>query len=131
MVVRLVSKLSHSRPIALSNLLQSYLSTALLFAGVYFTLYLYDHGTFHHFHIAQTRPSVWTILTQALYFSVSVMSLTCFGDVYPELLSSRLLVSVHLLVSVSYGVVIFGLGTSRFIQQMGWANNQRAYGLHA
>ena len=110
---RLVRQIN-STDLSATFLIQSYLSTALLFGGIYFILYAATpHHQFSRRFDAQT--SIFEVLYIFLHFSFTVMTTTGFGDIYARGVIARGFVLVEMLVSILYNAVIIGLGTSQLI----------------
>lgn len=124
MSLRLVRKASANADMSPVWILQSFLSTVLLFAGVYFSLYLRDavHTLALSSSSSTSSPAeaaLHRVLLNCMYFSVTVMTFTGFGDILPLNHAARATVCCQLLVGVCYQVIIFGVGTSRFISYLG------------
>jgi len=110
---RLVKQIN-STELSANFLIQSYLSTALLFGGIYFILYA---ATPHHQFSRRfdSQTSIFEVLYIFLHFSFTVMTTTGFGDIYARGVIARAFVLVEMLVSILYNAVIIGLGTSQLI----------------
>ena len=110
---RLVRQIN-STELSANFLIQSYLSTALLFGGIYFILYA---ATPHHQFSRRfdSQTSIFEVLYIFLHFSFTVMTTTGFGDIYARGVIARAFVLVEMLVSILYNAVIIGLGTSQLI----------------
>ena len=111
---RLVLKIK-TRDLSVGFLVQSFLSTLLLFFGAYLTLSLLRPESFHLPFSTQRsargdRTKVWLWL---LYFAVAAQTGTGYGDVYPLRIEAVLLVSVHIAIAFIYAAVILGLGIAR------------------
>ena len=74
------------------------------------------------------RLSIWTIWARFLYFSVTTMTTAGFGDIYPTQWYSRLIVSLQILVSVLYSVVVLGIGLGELRPNVGGANVYKGVG---
>ena len=111
--IRLVKQIN-STDLSANFLIQSYLSTALLFGGIYFILYA---ATPHHQFSRRfdSQTSIFEVLYIFLHFSFTVMTTTGFGDIYARGIIARGFVLVEMLVSILYNAVIIGLGTSQLI----------------
>mmetsp|Transcript_1357 Transcript_1357/g.1917 ORF Transcript_1357/g.1917 Transcript_1357/m.1917 type:complete len:243 (-) Transcript_1357:119-847(-) len=121
---RLVQK-ANSNEVSPSFLIQSFLSTAILFAGIYFTLMLVNKNAFRSYS-EHRSTEVFAVAGTLLYFSISVQTTTGYGDVYPACWYSQLIVSIHMVVSFVYTVVIIGLGMIHVINLFPSALSRRA-----
>ncbi|SPQ95931.1 unnamed protein product (mitochondrion) [Plasmodiophora brassicae] len=101
-------------------LFQSYLSTALLFAGMYFTVYVIEGP--RSFHLVATDLEAGSNIGQLVfhfgYFALSAQTGCGFGDIFPTSPSTRVLVAFHLLVSMIYTAIILGLGLSHLVDRI-------------
>jgi hypothetical protein len=113
--MRLVHKITH-REIALSFLVQSYLATSLLFGALYFLLFAATPS--HEFSRAKSfDDQVFDVSVTFMYFSLTVMTGTGFGDVYARGLAARLCVMLEMIISTLYNFIILGLGMAALIEQ--------------
>jgi len=106
-----------------SFVIQSYVALVMAFAGIYVLLFLIDRTSM------QIPRSAWTdqldvplqelkhpqtlvisLYLECLYFSLVLQSTVGFGDVYPMLWWSRLVVAAHMVVTVVVNVVLLGFG---------------------
>lgn len=118
--IRLVNKVRGDGVDALF-LVQSWLSTVLVFGTIYFCLYLL--GGKHYFLLPNIDnmpgfQSVPRVLWLFFYFSMEVQTTTCFGDIAPIHVVSRAVVILQMLESVLYTMVVLGVGISRLLQKM-------------
>ncbi|KNC48487.1 uncharacterized protein AMSG_04935 [Thecamonas trahens ATCC 50062] len=102
-------------------LMQSYLSTVLLFAGVYTLLYRirpssfrglpasFAHETTDGSELSHSSTYAATFI-RMLYFSLTAMTTAGFGDIVPAVWYTYFAVSLQLLISVVYTAVIFARG---------------------
>eukprot|EP00474_Spongospora_subterranea_P004308 CRZ04766.1 hypothetical protein [Spongospora subterranea] len=114
----LVKKIN-SEDVTPEFLLQSYMSTALLFGGMYFTVYVIEGPT--SFHLASTDlegRNIAQLVFHFGYFAISAQTGCGFGDIYPTSISTRILVAFHLLVSMIYTAIILGLGLSHLVDRI-------------
>ncbi len=116
--IRLTQKL-RSREVSASFLVQSFLSTVLLFAGIYFSIMLVDTRSFGFFDLKTEDYGVENVGMWLLYFSISTQTTTGFGDVVPVRWSSQLVVSLQMFTAFLYQVVILGLGMVHVIKIVG------------
>lgn len=95
-------------------LVQTYLATILLFAGVYTVIERAAPSSF----VGVFEPgdsAVHALVTiRFLYFSCQVMTTTGFGDIRSAAWYADLLVIVQMLLSVLYTTIIFSKGLSFF-----------------
>lgn len=118
--VRLVHKAEVHAPLQLRDLFHSYVSACLTFGGLYFTIFVVSPGEFHVAAITQGYETFPTLsaLAGAYYFSVTTMSCTGFGDVYPLSFFPRICVIIQAMFSIGFNILIFGVGTSRFMDNL-------------
>ena len=121
--LKLVSRIN-SNDLTLTFLASSYASTTLAFSSLY--LLLFVAAPSHEFSINVTELTVneshsleyvFQLLCILIYFGFTAMSGTGFGDIYARGSIGRAFVSVQMIVSVAYGIIIFGLGLSLLIQR--------------
>jgi hypothetical protein len=122
--LKLVSKIN-SNELTLTFLASSYFSTILAFASLYLLIFIASPT--HEFSINVTELSnvqdshsfnyVLQVLGVFLYFSCTAQSGTGFGDIYARGVIGRIVVSVQMLASITYGVIIVGCGISIIIQR--------------
>jgi hypothetical protein len=81
-------------------------------------------STFHTLHHLSLSPPLTSkrrtrlhfkpqVLARLLFFSITTMTTTGFGDVFPTQWYSRLVVTFQLLLATLYSVVILGMGLGR------------------
>eukprot|EP00052_Salpingoeca_macrocollata_P014396 m.113157 g.113157 ORF g.113157 m.113157 type:complete len:298 (+) comp19304_c0_seq3:55-948(+) len=114
--VKLAKQVLH-RTATSSFLVQSYLSTVLLFAGVYTLLFRADKSAWKGImEDKNDEASVQsnTYIAQAfaimLYYSVTTMTGTGFGDIHPVSWYLYLIVTAQMLLAVVYTTTIFARG---------------------
>jgi hypothetical protein len=113
--IRLINNIN-SNDLKLSFLAQSYFSTALFFSLLYFVLFTATSS--HEFSIEKTHEiDQFSVLSQFMYFSVTAMSGTGFGDIYARGVGSRIAVAAEMLVAIIYQCVIIGVGLSILIEK--------------
>eukprot|EP00045_Choanoeca_perplexa_P009591 m.92745 g.92745 ORF g.92745 m.92745 type:complete len:389 (-) comp14961_c0_seq2:335-1501(-) len=99
-----------------SFLIQSYLSTVLLYAGVYTLLHRLDYKSFDGMeeHLEEVKQETYITLSfiKLLYFSVATMTGTGFGDIHSGKWYMDLVISTQMLLSVVYTTTIFARGIS-------------------
>eukprot|EP00730_Choanoeca_flexa_P002716 TRINITY_DN11145_c0_g1_i4.p1 TRINITY_DN11145_c0_g1~~TRINITY_DN11145_c0_g1_i4.p1 ORF type:complete len:367 (+),score=73.01 TRINITY_DN11145_c0_g1_i4:31-1131(+) len=99
-----------------SFLIQSYLSTVLLYAGVYTLLHRLDFKSFEGMdeHLEEVKSETYITLSfiKLLYFSVATMTGTGFGDIHSGKWYMDLVISTQMLLSVVYTTTIFARGIS-------------------
>ena len=64
-------------------------------------------------------PRPVQVIARLLFFSVTTMTTTGLGDVYPTQWYSRLAVTAQLLLATLYAVVILGMGLGRLRRRGG------------
>eukprot|EP01091_Cochliopodium_minus_P016657 TRINITY_DN6311_c0_g1_i2.p1 TRINITY_DN6311_c0_g1~~TRINITY_DN6311_c0_g1_i2.p1 ORF type:complete len:297 (+),score=49.11 TRINITY_DN6311_c0_g1_i2:33-893(+) len=100
-------------------LIQSYLSTVLLFAGLYELIYILVPDAIVGVIPAMDQNNELThdfLFIRLIYFSLSVMSTTGFGDIHSNRWYADLIVIVQMLLSVLYTTVIFVRGIEHITQ---------------
>eukprot|EP00474_Spongospora_subterranea_P001234 CRZ01692.1 hypothetical protein [Spongospora subterranea] len=111
MSVRLVQKIN-IRLLDIGFLIQSIISTTIMFANLYLLLSLVQGpGAFRIPQSTKFASRIWLFLL----FSITVQSTTGYGDVWAVTISAKLLVSIHMVISTLYAVAIVGLGISRIM----------------
>eukprot|EP00043_Microstomoeca_roanoka_P005479 m.55993 g.55993 ORF g.55993 m.55993 type:complete len:434 (+) comp12982_c0_seq1:256-1557(+) len=97
-----------------SFLIQSYLSTILLYAGVYTLLFRIDKNTFQgvesSLESVSAKGFIFLCFMKFLYFSVTTMTSTGFGDITPRSWYMDAIVSSQMLISIVYTTSIFAKG---------------------
>jgi len=96
---------------------QSFLSTILLFAGLYTLLHRIFPNCFYGFADFQDYGSALVsiqIYIKFLYFSTATMTTVGYGDVTPTMWYTQLIVTCEMFLSVTFTVVIFAQGLSHF-----------------
>jgi len=96
---------------------QSFLSTIFLFAGLYTLLHRIMSDCFYGFSMYESSDSALVslqIFIKFLYFSTATMTTVGYGDVTATMWYTQLLVTCEMLLSVTYTVVIFAQGLSHF-----------------
>ncbi|GAB5357952.1 hypothetical protein AAMO2058_000418000 [Amorphochlora amoebiformis] len=111
--LRLVQKY-RTQEVSVSFLVQSFLSTAMLFAGIYLTFMLINPRSFYVNFAHKRHITSATVLF--FYFSITTQTGTGYGDIYPNQWYSQFAVTIHLLISFFYQVVILGLGMGHIIK---------------
>jgi Ion channel len=117
--VKLVKQLVH-RTASGWFLAQSYLSTLLLFGGIYHLLFRIAASSFDGILEevqAQTHSPFAMLLLVAVrcwYFSITAVTTTGFGDIVATRWYSQVVVSLQMLLSTVYTTVIFAKGLSHF-----------------
>ncbi|EDQ86846.1 uncharacterized protein MONBRDRAFT_27870 [Monosiga brevicollis MX1] len=126
--VKLAKQIMHNTA-SDSFIVQSYLSTVLLYAGVYTLIHRLDYSSFAGMEESiqdVTRDDyVFLSFCKLLYFSVATMTSTGFGDIYSGKWYMDLVVVTEMLLSVVYNVTIFARGIVVIGQRSaGRANNE-------
>mmetsp|Transcript_8299 Transcript_8299/g.20906 ORF Transcript_8299/g.20906 Transcript_8299/m.20906 type:complete len:404 (-) Transcript_8299:674-1885(-) len=117
--VKLVKQLVH-RTASGWFLAQSYLSTMLLFGGIYHLLFRIASSSFDGILEevqAQTTSPFGMLLLVAVrcwYFSITAVTTTGFGDIVATRWYSQVVVSLQMLLSTLYSTVIFAKGLTHF-----------------
>eukprot|EP00698_Gefionella_okellyi_P022809 TRINITY_DN7617_c0_g1_i2.p1 TRINITY_DN7617_c0_g1~~TRINITY_DN7617_c0_g1_i2.p1 ORF type:complete len:201 (+),score=36.73 TRINITY_DN7617_c0_g1_i2:217-819(+) len=120
MSVKLVKQVAH-RSVSLWFLAQSYLSTIVLFAGLYLLLYTISDGVgFTNVLLGYTTSGSLAQVQQLvmfvrfLYFSTATMTTTGYGDIVPTVWYTSLAAVFQMLLSVMFTTIIFSKGLSHF-----------------
>ena len=114
--------------VSLSFLLQSYLSVILLFSGIFFTIYLlagensFILNSFNNNSYNNADSTIPKVLGEFIWFSFVVMSTTGFGDVVPIHTAARIFVSIEMLLSIFYMIIVLGIAMLRTMQS--WNANR-------
>eukprot|EP01112_Ceratiomyxa_fruticulosa_P010129 TRINITY_DN2672_c0_g3_i1.p1 TRINITY_DN2672_c0_g3~~TRINITY_DN2672_c0_g3_i1.p1 ORF type:complete len:332 (+),score=44.81 TRINITY_DN2672_c0_g3_i1:883-1878(+) len=112
--VKLTKQVLHrtARPIFV---FQSYLSTIVLFTGVYTLVYRITTSSFNGIHQSGdgTVP-ILILFVNFLYFSVCTMSGVGYGDIVPGTWYSQLVVIFQMFLAVVFTVIIFAQGLHHF-----------------
>ena len=115
--------------ISMETLVQSYLTTIITMAGVYFLYMAMDTGSFvgidskwsgespKHL-ITSDLGDQWALLLHLAYFSCTVMTGCGFGDITPRTWYAVLTVTLQQLLSVTFSTVIFGLALQHFTSRI-------------
>eukprot|EP01095_Lingulamoeba_sp_RSL-Kostka_P017660 TRINITY_DN9329_c0_g1_i2.p1 TRINITY_DN9329_c0_g1~~TRINITY_DN9329_c0_g1_i2.p1 ORF type:complete len:271 (-),score=45.65 TRINITY_DN9329_c0_g1_i2:56-868(-) len=90
-------------------LIQSYLSSILLFAGFYSLMFQVSSDSFIG-DAYNEDLNIFEEFNNFLYFSIVTMTTVGFGDLSPNLWYTKLLVMLQMLISIVYTVVIFSKG---------------------
>mmetsp|Transcript_23671 Transcript_23671/g.66397 ORF Transcript_23671/g.66397 Transcript_23671/m.66397 type:complete len:285 (+) Transcript_23671:42-896(+) len=115
-----VIRLTTERSVSAWFLLESYMSTIFLFASYYLIIFrIFPDGmsinAASHEDVDNTADSwsafeVFEAWCQALYFSITVMSMEGFGDITPSMWWTQILVASQQLVGVFYTTLILAKG---------------------
>lgn len=99
-------------------LVQSYLSTVLLFAGMYTLLYRVDSNNWIGISVSSSGvANAWilSVFIKFVYFSIATMTTTGYGDIVPsDVFYLYLIVSMQMLMGVVYTTSIFARGFALF-----------------
>eukprot|EP00026_Physarum_polycephalum_P015204 Phypoly_transcript_15834.p1 GENE.Phypoly_transcript_15834~~Phypoly_transcript_15834.p1 ORF type:complete len:289 (+),score=28.31 Phypoly_transcript_15834:108-869(+) len=97
---------------------QSFLSTTLLYAGLFTLINRADQDAFTGFSQYANQPpkplATIQIFIKFWYFSTATMTTVGYGDVTPTTWYTQLIVTTEMLLSVTFTVVIFAQGLSHF-----------------
>lgn len=95
-----------------SFIVQSYLSTILLYSGIYTLLLRLDATGWSSVYDGSSLGSTYVAETfvRMLYFSIATMTSTGYGDIHPARWYTYLIVCSQMLLSVVYETVIFARG---------------------
>eukprot|EP00003_Mantamonas_plastica_P022820 TRINITY_DN3951_c0_g1_i3.p1 TRINITY_DN3951_c0_g1~~TRINITY_DN3951_c0_g1_i3.p1 ORF type:complete len:331 (+),score=44.17 TRINITY_DN3951_c0_g1_i3:242-1234(+) len=120
--IKLAKQIKH-RSVTTLFLARSYVSTCLLFAGIYTLIFRIDPKSFtgifeHEVGERANNVPIFLLFVKFLYFSITTMTTVGYGDLIPRLWYSYLVVNIEMLVSVTYITVIFGRGLSYFSQPL-------------
>lgn len=100
-----------------SFLIQSYVSTILLFSSIYFFLFAFEPS--HEFSLGKSLdlsvPEIWFTF---IYYSTTTMTGTGFGDIFARGVLSRLVALVQMMISIVYCSIIIGLGMFVLCEQL-------------
>ena len=114
--------------ICFETLVQSYLSTIVAMAGVYFLFMAIDHTSFDGLSKwkSEATGSIMSedpgrqveVLLHMIYFSSTTMTGCGFGDITPRSWYAVLCVTMEQLLSVTFSTVIFGLALQHFTTRL-------------
>jgi len=108
--IKLCRKVLHKKAAPLF-VAQSFLSTLLMYSGMYTLIYCIFKDAFLGLKDSDT-PLI--VATRLLYFSTATMTTAGYGDVTPARWFTELLVTSQMLVSLTYTVIIFTQGLAHF-----------------
>mmetsp|Transcript_6013 Transcript_6013/g.9079 ORF Transcript_6013/g.9079 Transcript_6013/m.9079 type:complete len:190 (-) Transcript_6013:41-610(-) len=111
--VKLVKQLRH-RTASGWFLVQSYLSVVILYAGSYTLVFQIESSSFHSEQLVDEKSEIFAIYTIFLYFSGTTMSTVGYGDIYPVVWYTQLMVLSEAILSVVFTTVIFVKGLAHF-----------------
>eukprot|EP00035_Acanthoeca_spectabilis_P011269 m.198324 g.198324 ORF g.198324 m.198324 type:complete len:293 (-) comp15291_c0_seq9:1273-2151(-) len=117
--VKLAKQLLHHTATS-SFLFQSYLSTIVLYAGIYTLLHRYQPDSWSGAETGRALSSEDYVVKSFiifLYYSTTTITSTGYGDVYPEAWYLYLLVSSEMLLGVLYQAGIFSRGIDLLINR--------------
>lgn len=106
----------NAKDMSLSFLIQSYIALMALFGGIFLTIYLFVGVNGFYFAPAgfdSTDQSIWKTFGELLWLSFVIMSTLGFGDCAPIHTAARIFVSLEMIVSVLYGIVVLGIAMTR------------------
>jgi len=139
--VKLVKQLKH-RTASGWFLVQSYLSITILYAGIYTLVYQIESSSFNSAQLKSESAEIFSLYTIFLYFSGTTMTTgkfnrdrfkdfsnsfffsVGFGDIYPTVWYTQVVVLSEAILSVVFTTVIFVKGLSHFGGQVAIANPQ-------
>ena len=104
--VKLVKQLRH-RTASGWFLTQSYLSIIILYAGAYTLVFQIEPNSFHSAQLVNESSEIFAIYTIFLYFSGTTMTTVGYGDIYPVVWYTQLIVFSEAILSVIFTTVIF------------------------
>ena len=113
---QIVARIPKER-VSASFLIQSYVSTILMFSSIYFFLFAFEPS--HEFSLGKSLdlsvPEIWCTF---IYFSTTTMTGTGFGDIFARGVLSRLVALVQMMISIVYCSIIIGLGMFVLCEQL-------------
>lgn len=101
--IKLTKQIMH-QTVTKSFLAQSFLSTILLYAGLYTLVYKFDHNSFELHNPSATATALRTPLVffKMTFFSISTATLCGIASVVPGLWPAQLIASVQMIMSYLY-----------------------------
>eukprot|EP01121_Diplochlamys_sp_Union-15-3_P015275 TRINITY_DN5015_c0_g1_i2.p1 TRINITY_DN5015_c0_g1~~TRINITY_DN5015_c0_g1_i2.p1 ORF type:complete len:267 (+),score=41.34 TRINITY_DN5015_c0_g1_i2:31-801(+) len=117
--IKLCKQVLH-RTVTFWFLSQSYLSTIVLFSGIYTIIFRINGASFSGVWMSTPDTSEWRsvrIFVRMFYFSTTTMTAIGYGDITPDVWYTDLIVTMQLLLTVVYTTVVFALGLQHFNRQ--------------
>eukprot|EP00048_Salpingoeca_helianthica_P022440 m.18281 g.18281 ORF g.18281 m.18281 type:complete len:271 (-) comp7325_c1_seq1:39-851(-) len=95
-----------------SFLIQSYLSTILMYSAFYTVIFRLDAASWADVYNEPAAASSYVghVYVRMLYFSISTMTSTGYGDIHPDSWYTYLMVCTQMLIGVLYSTVILARG---------------------
>eukprot|EP00457_Paulinella_chromatophora_P006437 gb/GEZN01006455.1/.p1 GENE.gb/GEZN01006455.1/~~gb/GEZN01006455.1/.p1 ORF type:complete len:478 (-),score=59.25 gb/GEZN01006455.1/:228-1613(-) len=124
MSMRVASKMNTKQEVSAGFLLQSYLSSIFMFAGVYFLLMVSTErpdDAWYGLAVQNEEGRVTALeqgFVQLLYFSLVTMSTVGYGDIFPISSAGRLMVCFQMAAAQIYSVQIMGSGGAAIIKRL-------------
>eukprot|EP01084_Bolivina_argentea_P123479 218824_1 len=102
------------------QIVQLYLTSILIFTGVYSTAYFYDsdreHGTFNAFNLNETEFANANFIERIfafLYLSCSQQTLCGVCEIIPKSPPTMILAGIQMLFGIFFSIIIISIGISR------------------
>lgn len=99
--IKLTKQIMH-QTVTKSFLAQSFLSTTLLYAGLYTLVYKIEPDTFSHLSLSNSALSTMLVFFKMTFFSISTATLCGMAAVVPATWPAQLIASVQMFMSYVY-----------------------------
>eukprot|EP01084_Bolivina_argentea_P123481 218826_1 len=115
------------------EIIQLYITSIIMFTGVYTTAYFYDHaekkllGTFQAFNLGDTEfkdSDYWSRFIAFFYFSCSQQTLCGVCEIIPKSPPTQILAAIQMLCGIFFSIIIISIGISRVGEDLEKRHNE-------